>query len=121
MGYDAALVSIDLGPLYLETGEVERLRRLASELMPIFAAKDLSKEAFACLLLYQDACQTLELTGQLGRELLRFLAEDRRRPPALRVGFRPGDDAEGPGYYDFVTLEWARQWPAEEIWVARKR
>jgi hypothetical protein len=34
---------------------------------------------------------------------------------------RPGDDAKGPGYYDFVTLEWARQWPAEEIWVARKR
>jgi SAM-dependent methyltransferase len=34
---------------------------------------------------------------------------------------RPGDDAEGPGYYDFITLEWARQWPAEEIWVARKQ
>jgi SAM-dependent methyltransferase len=24
-------------------------------------------------------------------------------------------------YYDFVGAEWARQWPAEEIWVARKR
>jgi SAM-dependent methyltransferase len=23
-------------------------------------------------------------------------------------------------YYDFVTGEWARRWPAEEIWVARK-
>jgi SAM-dependent methyltransferase len=23
--------------------------------------------------------------------------------------------------YDFVTLEWARQWPSEEIWVARRR
>jgi SAM-dependent methyltransferase len=23
--------------------------------------------------------------------------------------------------YDFVTLEWARQWPCEEIWRARKR
>ena len=34
---------------------------------------------------------------------------------------RPGDDAKGPGYYDYVTLEWARRWPAEEIWVARKR
>ena len=24
-------------------------------------------------------------------------------------------------YYDFVSAEWARRWPAEEIWVARKR
>ncbi len=23
-------------------------------------------------------------------------------------------------YYDFVSAEWARRWPAEEIWVARK-
>ena len=22
--------------------------------------------------------------------------------------------------YDYVTVEWARQWPREEIWVARK-
>ena len=29
--------------------------------------------------------------------------------------------AENPGYYAFVTAEWARRWPAEEIWVARKR
>jgi hypothetical protein len=31
------------------------------------------------------------------------------------------DDAETHGYYKYVTAEWARQWPAEEIWVARKR
>jgi SAM-dependent methyltransferase len=30
-------------------------------------------------------------------------------------------DAETHGYYDFVTAGWARKWPAEEIWVARKR
>jgi SAM-dependent methyltransferase len=31
------------------------------------------------------------------------------------------DDAETHSYYDYVTAEWARQWPAEELWVARKR
>jgi hypothetical protein len=30
-------------------------------------------------------------------------------------------DAQDPVHYDYVTVEWARQWPAEEIWVARKR
>ncbi len=31
------------------------------------------------------------------------------------------DDANDPVYYDYVTVDWARQWPSEEIWVARKR
>jgi len=30
-------------------------------------------------------------------------------------------DASTNGRYDYVTAEWGRQWPAEEIWVARKR
>ena len=34
---------------------------------------------------------------------------------------RAGADAKNPGYYDYVSVAWARQWPAEEIWVARKR
>jgi SAM-dependent methyltransferase len=29
-------------------------------------------------------------------------------------------DAETHGYYDFVTADWARRWPSEEIWRARK-
>jgi ubiquinone/menaquinone biosynthesis C-methylase UbiE len=29
--------------------------------------------------------------------------------------------AETHPYYDYVTADWARKWPAEEIWVARKR
>ena len=23
--------------------------------------------------------------------------------------------------YPFVTLEWSRRWPCEEIWIARRR
>ena len=32
-----------------------------------------------------------------------------------------GESAETHRYYDFVSAEWARKWPAEEIWKARKR
>lgn len=32
---------------------------------------------------------------------------------------RPPEDASTT--YDFVTHEWARQWPSEEVWRARKR
>ena len=30
------------------------------------------------------------------------------------------EDAETHKFYDYVTADWARKWPAEEIWVARK-
>jgi SAM-dependent methyltransferase len=30
------------------------------------------------------------------------------------------EDAEDHVYYDFMPAAWARRWPAEEIWVARK-
>jgi SAM-dependent methyltransferase len=31
------------------------------------------------------------------------------------------DSAKDHQYYDWVSAEWARKWPAEEIWKARKR
>jgi SAM-dependent methyltransferase len=31
------------------------------------------------------------------------------------------ESAEDHRYYDFVSAEWARKWPAEEIWKARRR
>ena len=34
---------------------------------------------------------------------------------------RAPKSAQTHEYYGFVTAEWARKWPAEEIWVARKR
>ena len=30
------------------------------------------------------------------------------------------EGADTHEYYDFVTAEWGRKWPAEEIWVTRK-
>ena len=29
-------------------------------------------------------------------------------------------DGGDPGQWDFVTLEWARRWPSEEIWRVRR-
>jgi SAM-dependent methyltransferase len=29
-------------------------------------------------------------------------------------------DASDPVYYDYVTVDWGRKWPCEEMWVARK-
>jgi SAM-dependent methyltransferase len=49
--------------------------------------------------------------------LLRSAGFDVERLVELQA---PAEATDHP-YYDFVDAEWARRWPAEEIWVAQKR
>jgi SAM-dependent methyltransferase len=51
---------------------------------------------------------------------IRLLRENGLAVEALHE-LRPHDEAVDPTYYDYVTVDWASRWPAEEIWVARKR
>jgi SAM-dependent methyltransferase len=37
------------------------------------------------------------------------------------VEVRAPEDAQTHSFYDSVTAEWARQWPGEDLWVARRR
>jgi SAM-dependent methyltransferase len=37
------------------------------------------------------------------------------------VELQASEGSETHRFYDFVTADWARKWPSEEIWVARKR
>jgi ubiquinone/menaquinone biosynthesis C-methylase UbiE len=37
------------------------------------------------------------------------------------IELRPPAEATTHPYYNDIPVEWVRQWPAEEIWVARKR
>jgi SAM-dependent methyltransferase len=52
-------------------------------------------------------------------ELIRILRANGFEVEALHERLASGvhEDHE---YYDFVPADWARRWPAEEIWVARK-
>jgi SAM-dependent methyltransferase len=52
-------------------------------------------------------------------DLIRILREHGFAVEALHELQAP-PDAETHPYYDFVTADWARRWPSEEIWVARK-
>jgi SAM-dependent methyltransferase len=36
------------------------------------------------------------------------------------VELYPPAEASAPEYYEIVDLEWARRWPAEEVWVAHR-
>ncbi len=53
-------------------------------------------------------------------ELIRLLRENGFEIEDLLELQAPAD-AETHPYYSYVTAEWAQQWPAEEIWKARKQ
>jgi tetratricopeptide (TPR) repeat protein len=78
MGYDAALVSLDLARLYAQEGCTEDLKRLASELMPIFQSRDVHREAILTLMMFQRACEEERLTVELVRQFSAYLRRERR-------------------------------------------
>jgi tetratricopeptide (TPR) repeat protein len=78
MGYDAALVSLDLALLFAQEDCTEELKRLAGELMPIFEAQDVHREALVALLMFQRACQEERVTVDLVRQFAAYLRRERR-------------------------------------------
>jgi SAM-dependent methyltransferase len=69
----------------------------------------------------------IQWVGELGIEYhlphgewIRILRDSGFEVEALHE-LRPHAEAVDPTYYDYVTVDWARRWPAEEIWVARRR
>ncbi len=78
MGYDAALVSLDLALLYAQENCIGDLKRLASDLMPIFESRDVHREAIVALLMFQRACEEETLTVALVRKFAEYLRRERR-------------------------------------------
>jgi hypothetical protein len=81
LGYDAALVSLDLALLYATEGRTGDLKRLAAEILPAFEAREVHREAMAALLMFQGACEEERVTVQLARQLADFLQRERRPAP----------------------------------------
>jgi hypothetical protein len=79
LGCDAALAFLDLAVLYHEHGAGDPLRLLAAEVLPVFSAPDLERDAFEALLRFQDACAADRLTADLARQLAARI-EDTRAP-----------------------------------------
>ena len=78
MGYDAALVSLDLAVLYAEGGRTAEQKVLAVEIMPVFESREVNREAMAALLMFQNAAYEERLTADLARQLAAFLKRERR-------------------------------------------
>jgi tetratricopeptide (TPR) repeat protein len=68
IAYDSALAGLEVAVLYLETGAVDKAQRLAGELVWVFAAHQVSREALAALRVFCDAAESNCLTVELARQ-----------------------------------------------------
>ncbi len=80
IGYDAAIVSLDLAVLYLRQGRRAEVRRLAEEMIPLFQAQDVHRETLAALALFQEAARQDRLTVEKALEVVAYLRESRHEP-----------------------------------------
>jgi tetratricopeptide (TPR) repeat protein len=78
MGYDAALVSLDLAILYAREHRTSELKRLAAEMAPIFESRDVRRESLAALVMFRNACEEERMTVELATQLALELRRQRR-------------------------------------------
>jgi tetratricopeptide (TPR) repeat protein len=77
LGYDAALLSLDLADIYARQGRSTEMRRLAEEMLPIFKSRDIHREAIAALFVFQKAAEMERVTLGLIRDVTGYLKESR--------------------------------------------
>jgi tetratricopeptide (TPR) repeat protein len=78
IGFDAAMVLLDLATIYAQRGETADLKRLAAEMVPVFASRDVHPEALAALALFQKAAEA----EQIDRALLDRIVSSLRQGTA---------------------------------------
>jgi tetratricopeptide (TPR) repeat protein len=71
--YDAAAVSLDLAILYAEQKRTAELKQLAAEMLPIFTAWNIHREALAALMFLKQAVDAERLTVQTAMGVAQFL------------------------------------------------
>jgi tetratricopeptide (TPR) repeat protein len=75
--YDHALVSLELATLYAEQGRTAELRRIAEELVPIFASRQIHREALAALTLWKQAVEAENAGAEMAADVAAFLRRAR--------------------------------------------
>lgn len=77
LGFDAALLSLDLATIYARQARGAEMRRLAEEMLPIFKSRDIHREAIAALFVFQKAAEMERVTLGLIRDVSGYLKDSR--------------------------------------------
>jgi len=84
--YNAALVSLDLAAVWLQQGKTPRVRQLVDEMISVFRALRIAREAVAALLILREACDRDEATLDRVRAVAMLLTELERQPQRRGTG-----------------------------------
>jgi tetratricopeptide (TPR) repeat protein len=80
LDYDAALASLDLAEVYAIQGRTGEMRLLANEMLEVFQARSIHREAIGALSVLQQAAEADRAGRVLVREVGSFLRKARQRP-----------------------------------------
>ena len=78
--YDYALASLDAALLYREEGRWPEIKLLAREILEIFQAQGVQREAITAVILFQEAAEQERVTAGFVRRLQDFLSKARTNP-----------------------------------------
>jgi tetratricopeptide (TPR) repeat protein len=80
IAYDVAMVSLDLASLYLGQHRYSEIRQLAAEMVVLFEAQGVHREALAAVLLFERAAREENLSRALLRSVAKRLESTRSKP-----------------------------------------
>jgi tetratricopeptide (TPR) repeat protein len=78
--YDTALVSLELATLYAEQGRTADLKRLATEMVPIFSSLHIHREALAALAYLRQAVETESASLEVVSQVAAFVRRAQHDP-----------------------------------------
>lgn len=101
ISYDTALVTLELAALRAREGRTEDVKVLAWEMLPIFQAQDVPREAVAALAFFVQAAERETFTAEFAERLVAFLRQARYTPnlwfSETQRADTGGEDEEGSG------------------------
>jgi tetratricopeptide (TPR) repeat protein len=77
LGYDAALVSLELGLLYAAVGRTAEMKSLAVEALAFFEAQNVHREALGAIALFRRAVDAEQVTSELLGQIIACLRRAR--------------------------------------------
>jgi tetratricopeptide (TPR) repeat protein len=76
--FDYALASLDVALLYREEGRFAEIKVLAAEMVEIFKAQQVDREALAAVILFKEAAEKEQVTAEMVKRLADYLRKAQR-------------------------------------------
>lgn len=80
IAFDTAQACLDLAQLYLRQGRPAEVKRLAGQIVAVFKAQRVQREALAAVILFREAAEQERATAELARKLSGYLRRAEHDP-----------------------------------------